>query len=136
MPVERSQVLQLLKNIYLYRKLDLQQLGQVADAMQEVSFNAGQTIYEQGADAASFYLIYSGQVKIIRLSSRDEEHLHTHNPGDWFGEDGISLGQRRRTMAVALTSVVLLKLEAYVPGCDPFDPGFARSVFADVLFVA
>jgi len=50
----------------------------------------GEDIFTEGLDAAAFFIVVSGKVKIYKLSAGGKEHtLHIHNPGDLVAEAAI-----------------------------------------------
>jgi len=79
----------------------------------DVTFAAGESIFEQGDDAHSVYMIRSGEVDVIRvLADGGEEHLNRLGPDQYFGELGPFLGFPRSASVRAHTDVVLT---AYSP---------------------
>lgn len=76
-----------------------------------VTYDKGETIFEQGARGQLVYVIESGSVDIFReLAKRGEDHLATLGAGQYFGELGPILGFPRSASARARTDV---KLVAY-----------------------
>jgi CRP-like cAMP-binding protein len=100
-----------LRKIHLFRDLNDAQLLQVGEMFSEVSFDAGKVILDQGTVADSFYLIYSGSVRVYRRHDGREQELATLVSGDYFGEMEI-LGQRgaRSASISALESTLTLRL--------------------------
>ena len=62
---------------------------------------AGQTIYRQGAEGESMYLIDEGQVQVAGATGL----IATLGAGDEFGEGAFLTGEPRSTTATALTDV-------------------------------
>ena len=59
-------------------------------------FDAGVTVFEQGATADAFYVIESGQVDVIQaMDDGRSTTLTTLGPGDIFGETGLLHGRPR-----------------------------------------
>jgi CRP-like cAMP-binding protein len=100
-----------LRKIHLFRDLNDDQLLQVGEMFSEVTFDAGKVILDQGTQADSFYLIYSGSVHVYRRHDGREQELATLVSGDYFGEMEI-LGQRgaRSASISALESTLTLRL--------------------------
>jgi CRP-like cAMP-binding protein len=100
-----------LRKIHLFRDLNDDQLLQVGEMFSEVTFDAGKVILDQGTLADSFYLIYSGSVRVYRRHDGREQELATLVSGDYFGEMEI-LGQRgaRSASISALESTLTLRL--------------------------
>ncbi|MEX0874485.1 MAG: ATP-binding cassette domain-containing protein [Actinomycetota bacterium] len=73
---------------------------------QRMSFDEGQTIYEQGERGELIYVIGQGQVATVRVrDDRTEEPVSKFGPGDYFGELGPLLDFPRESTARALTKV-------------------------------
>ncbi|HYN33703.1 MAG TPA: ATP-binding cassette domain-containing protein [Ilumatobacteraceae bacterium] len=79
----------------------------------DVTFAAGESIFEQGDHAELIYVVKSGEVDVIRvLADGGEELLTKLGPDQYFGELGPFLGFPRSASVRALTDVVLT---AYSP---------------------
>jgi len=79
--------IQLLSKIPLFTGLSSQHLEALADITVEQEFKQGQTIFSEGEEAAGFYILISGRIKIFKLSSEGKEQiLHIFGPGEIFGE--------------------------------------------------
>jgi putative ABC transport system ATP-binding protein len=79
----------------------------------DVSFAAGESIFEQGDHAELIYVVKSGEVDVIRvLADGGEEPLSRLGPDQYFGELGPFLGFPRSASVRAHTDVVLT---AYSP---------------------
>lgn len=102
-----------LRKIHLFHDLTDDQLMQVGERFSEESYDLGQTILEQGAQADSFYLIYSGKVRVHRRREGREQELATLVSGDYFGEMEI-LGQRgpRSASVSTLESTLVLRISS------------------------
>jgi len=75
---------------------------------QRLTFDAGQTVYEQGERGELIYVIAEGQVDIVRVrDDRTEEQVSTFGPGDYFGELGPLLDFPRESTARAHTRLVV-----------------------------
>jgi putative ABC transport system ATP-binding protein len=79
----------------------------------QVSFAAGDLVFEQGDRSDLVYTIDEGLVEIIRvMADGSEERLNELRPGQYFGELGAFLGFPRSATARAASAVVLT---AYSP---------------------
>jgi hypothetical protein len=100
-----------LRKIHLFRDLNDDQLLQIGEKFSEESFDAGKVILEQGTQADSFYLIYSGRVRVYRKREGRIQELATLVSGDYFGEMEILGPRGPRTASVsALEDVLLLSI--------------------------
>lgn len=94
------------REVPLFSNLDDSEIQQLAYICNEKSFEKGQTIFYEEDMGTSFYLILSGQVKIVMLSSDGREHiLGLLREKDFFGEMAILDGEPRSATAVALSDV-------------------------------
>jgi CRP-like cAMP-binding protein len=108
--VEPSARIAFLKTIHLFHGLGDDELASVADQLQESAYGEGSTVFEQNSQAESFYLIYVGNVKIVRKQEGKEIHLATLVRYDYFGEMALIERRRRSGTATALTDTLLLVL--------------------------
>lgn len=99
-----------LKKIHLFYGLEEVELATVADQLIEAVFAAGSTIFEQDKKADNFYLIYSGNVKIVRKQQGKEIPVTTLVTNDYFGEMALIDRRRRSGTARASTDTTLLLL--------------------------
>ena len=81
--------------------------------VQQLSFDPGQSIFEQGDESDFVYVIDSGEVDVVRvLADGSEEQLNRMGPGAYFGELGPFLGFQRSASVRAHGKV---ELTAYHP---------------------
>jgi putative ABC transport system ATP-binding protein len=82
-------------------------------ATHEVTYAAGESIFEQGDDSEFVYVVQSGEVDVIRvLADGAEQQLNRLGPGQYFGELGPFLGFPRAASVRAKSDVVVT---AYSP---------------------
>ncbi len=75
---------------------------------QRLTFEAQETIYEQGSRGDLIYVIEEGKVATVRIrDDRSEEPVSTFGPGDYFGELGPLLDFPRESTARALARTVV-----------------------------
>jgi len=100
-----------LRKIHLFRELNDNQLLQIAEKFSEESYDVGEVILEQGVLADSFYLVYSGKVRVYRQRDGQVQELATLVSGDYFGEMEI-IGKRgpRSASVSALEATTVLRL--------------------------
>lgn len=99
-----------LRKIHLFHDLKDDQLSSVAEKFEEVSFDAGKVILAQGTIPDSFYVIFSGKVRVFRVREGNEQELAVMVPGDYFGEMELLSPQGRSANVVAVEPTVLLRL--------------------------
>ncbi|KAA0171198.1 hypothetical protein FNF28_00964 [Cafeteria roenbergensis] len=68
---------------------------------------AGETVFEQGDEAHSFYVLLQGSADVI---VDPIGRVHTLCKGEWFGERALVKGERRTASIVAVSPLELLVL--------------------------
>jgi CRP-like cAMP-binding protein len=77
----------------------------------ERSFDAGQTIFDEGDREEVLYVIQTGMVELIRSGPDGPRLVARLTPGEFFGEMGVLLGQPRSVRAVAASDSRLIELD-------------------------
>jgi CRP/FNR family transcriptional regulator, cyclic AMP receptor protein len=81
-------------------------------AQTPVDFSKRRAIYSQGGTGDSVFYIQKGRVRVSIVSkSGKEATLALLGPGDFIGEDCISLGQNRIASATALTNCTVIRID-------------------------
>jgi CRP-like cAMP-binding protein len=97
----------------LFGRLEETVLAVIADALDEVSFNVGKTIFLRGDKGNAIYIVLEGRVRLSVLSPAGRELSFTHAlPGDVFGEIAVLDRSPRSADATALSDVRTLVLSA------------------------
>ncbi|MFZ5909866.1 MAG: cyclic nucleotide-binding domain-containing protein [Chloroflexota bacterium] len=108
--MEPTQCALFLRKIHLFHDLKDEQLLKVAEKITEVSFDTGGIILEQGTAADSFYIIYSGKVRVFRRRDGREQDLAVLVAGDYVGEMELFSHHGRSANVTALAPSLLLRL--------------------------
>jgi CRP/FNR family transcriptional regulator, cyclic AMP receptor protein len=91
-----------LKQVPLFAGLDDRELEQIAATMRERRFSAGDTVTEEGAGGAGFFVVESGDAEVsVDGSARGSIHA-----GDYFGEIALLTGSDRTATITATTDMV------------------------------
>lgn len=99
-----------LKKNKLFVNVDTSELRSVAEIAEEVYFDNGQHIIEEGERGDSLYLVKSGSVRVCRKSLKTGEMVKNAelSDGDYFGEMVmVDEGIREQTVVSAESSVML-----------------------------
>lgn len=90
---KRCKYMDFLKSLpLLATSLSEQEIGKIADALEEVNYShQGDLIIKQGEPGDSFYIVLQGSARV----EKDNEHVGSLNPGDYFGELALLNGQPR-----------------------------------------
>jgi CRP-like cAMP-binding protein len=90
-----------LQRVPLFAGLERKELESIAGTMRERTFQAGQTVTEQGAGGAGFFVVESGEAKV----KVDGQERGTIGPGDYFGEIALLTGSDRTATIVATSDL-------------------------------
>lgn len=89
---KRCKYMDFLKSLPLLAFLSDLEIGKIADALEEVQYvNPGDIVIKQGDPGDAFYIILNGSARV----ERDDIHVGTLNPGDYFGELALLKRQPR-----------------------------------------
>ena len=90
-----------LGRVPLFADLDADELQLVADAMQERTFRAGDTVTVEGEPGDTFYVVERGEAEIVVQGRR----VGTVLPGAYFGEIALMTGSTRAATIRAATDL-------------------------------
>lgn len=92
-----------LSRLPLFNGLPEEDLKALSGIVAERPYAAGETIFREGDRAADLHIVYSGKVKIFKLSSNGREQiLHIMGPGEPFAEVPVFQGGRYPAGAEAI----------------------------------
>jgi CRP-like cAMP-binding protein len=99
-----------LKRVPLFAELNDRELGQIASTMRERRYAAGDAVTEEGAGAAGFFIVESGEAEV----TVEGQPRGTIGPGDYFGEIALLTGSDR-------TATIRAKTDMLCWGMTPWD---------------
>jgi CRP/FNR family transcriptional regulator, cyclic AMP receptor protein len=91
-----------LKKVPLFAGLDDRELEQIAGTMRERRFSAGDTVTEEGAGGAGFFVVETGEATV----SVDGQPRGEIKAGDYFGEIALLTGSDRTATITATSDMV------------------------------
>ncbi len=96
----------------VFKALPPANLQKILMSLQEVRFNPGELIIQQGDPGDYYYIVKKGRAAVSRKPSptAKEIKLSELNDLDTFGEDALISGKPRNVSVTALTSMSLLRL--------------------------
>jgi CRP/FNR family transcriptional regulator, cyclic AMP receptor protein len=97
-----------LKSVPLFASLTDAELRLVAQQADEVDVREGKQLITEGRFAYEFFAIQEGTVEV----ARDGVAIRTLGPGDFFGELGLTVSDRRTATVVATSPMRLIVLTA------------------------
>ena len=100
----------MLKKVPLFADLDARELAQISASMRERRFAAGETVTQEGAGGAGFFVVESGHADV----SVDGTPRGTIGPGDYFGEIALLTGSDR-------TATITANSDLLCYGMTPWD---------------
>ena len=85
----------------------------IADALEEVTFSAGQDIVVEGEDGFDFFIIVEGSAVVTQLQAETGEPVELARLGSaqYFGEISLLLDQPRAATVTALELTKCVKLD-------------------------
>jgi CRP/FNR family cyclic AMP-dependent transcriptional regulator len=92
----------MLKKVPLFSGLDNRELNQIASSMRERRFKAGDTITQEGAGGAGFFVVEEGEADV----NVGGEKRGAIGPGDYFGEIAL-LNESPRTATLTARTDML-----------------------------
>ena len=92
----------MLQHVPLFAGLDKKELEQIADSMRERRYAAGDSVTQEGAAAAAFFVVDEGTAEV----TVDGEARGTIGPGDYFGEIALLTESARTATIVAQTDML------------------------------
>jgi CRP/FNR family cyclic AMP-dependent transcriptional regulator len=95
-----------LQGVPLFTGLSKRHLQRLAKETDELTFDAGETIIQEGMLGETLFVVLEGHGKVIRRGRKVGEVT----PGDFFGELSAIDGGERTASVVADTPMVVLRL--------------------------
>ena len=92
----------MLKKVPLFVGLDDRELEQIAATMRERRFSAGDTVTEEGAGGAGFFVVEEGAADV----TVDGQPRGSIGAGDYFGEIALLTGSDRTATIKATSDMV------------------------------
>ncbi|XP_050032121.1 cAMP-dependent protein kinase type II regulatory subunit isoform X1 [Dermacentor andersoni] len=102
--VQREKLGEAVKNILLFKSLDVAQMQEVIDAMFERKVKPGEVVIKQGDDGDNFYVIQTGTYNIFVNTDREQDKLVGKYEGSGsFGELALMYNMPRAATITAVT---------------------------------
>ena len=91
-----------LKHVPLFAGLDDRELAEIAGQMRERRFSSGDTVTQEGAGGAGFFVVEDGTANV----TVDGSARGTIGPGDYFGEIALLTGSDRTATITATSDMI------------------------------
>jgi hypothetical protein len=105
--IDPMDVAVMLKDAPAFDRLSTQQLVSLAEVLEHLRYEAGESIFDEGDEGDGLYFILEGEVEVLQGATV----LDRHGPGGFFGEISTLDGVPRSASARARQATRLLRLE-------------------------
>ena len=107
-------ILLILNKISIFAGLSDKQLQFLFQLLKQVSYSAGEIIFEEGQEPSYIYIVQSGKVKLVADKQGTPLELIVFDEGRCFGESSVIGIQRHTASAIAAedTNLIVLSREA------------------------
>ncbi len=109
MPMTKKDKTRLLRRVELFSGVSSRSLGLIADRVVDITFAPDDYILRQGQVGTGFYLVVSGQVRVVRGG----EVVARLGPGEFFGELSVLDQMPRTAHVIADAPTVCLALPSW-----------------------
>jgi anion transporter len=100
-----------IRSIPIFSGISREDVAKIMGKMEEISYDAGTTIFSQGDTGDAFYLIHSGAVQVVVESgAAKSEVVAVLGARDWFGEMALLSGEPRSATIETVKETVLWRL--------------------------
>ncbi len=111
MAIEHAEIVDFLKNVYLFLDLPEDVLNWVGAQFHPITLGRNTIVYSQGAPSDCFYLVFRGRLRATRHAHGKDQLISILVPGDSFGEEAILYNHSRRSTVTSIGTVILLRME-------------------------
>jgi hypothetical protein len=108
--ITQTERVEFMRRIHLFYRLEEDHFGHVAKTAREEIFQPGEVIIRQGEISDSFFMIFTGSVKLIGKYQHEGAVPAKLVAGDYFGEESLLAHHRWNETIVAIEGTVLLVL--------------------------
>jgi cAMP-dependent protein kinase regulator len=111
---KRKMYEEFLRKVSIFKEnLDTWELHTVADALEPVQFEDGQSIVRQGDPGEDFFIIVEGTASVYQRRAENDEPVRVGKlgPSDYFGEIALLLDRPRAATVVANGVLKCVKLD-------------------------
>ncbi|NOY81800.1 MAG: peptide cleavage/export ABC transporter [Kiritimatiellaeota bacterium] len=106
--MQHADLLSFISDLPLFSIYDEERLAAFLEQMSLVSYSAGEVVFEQGDAGDTFYVVYSGRIRILMRRNGSDVNLGVLRKGDHFGESALITDHPRTATARAVEDSVLL----------------------------
>lgn len=111
MIVNRENLIRKLKNVYPFNQAEDDQLSLLVDKTDVVFYKKDDMVYAEGAGARYLYIIFEGEIEILKEQNQAIIRKNYLIEGDIFGEDIFLEKHVRQTSARAIVDCLLVRIK-------------------------
>jgi len=101
-----------IRKIPLFSIYEDEELAELMQRAELRSVSAGELVFDQGDTGDSFYIVYSGKIRILKKNEQGKEiNLGVSTRGDHFGETAMITESPRNAAARAVEDSVLIAID-------------------------
>lgn len=104
------EVIQLIEALPLFSHFHDQHLSKIIAESRVLEFSSGGAIIQEGSPADELFVLFAGEVQILRVSGQITQHLGELGPGSVFGESSLVDNSPRAAQVVAKTAATVLRV--------------------------
>ena len=101
---QRSKEIDLLKKVPLFSNLSKRQLNEISKHANQLQFNTGHVMAEQGVKGGEFFFIVEGKAQV----KKGKKIIRNLKSGDYFGEISLIDGKPRTASVIAESDITTL----------------------------
>lgn len=118
-----------LKSVPIFSSVTMVEIKKLDTAFEEQKYTAGQKIITQGELGKGFYVIKTGNARVVRSEDGKDKELDVDGPGDYFGEAALLNNAPRGASVIAMDVCVVWFLDK-----KHFTTLFADGLLQRVIF--
>lgn len=108
---DRVSFADLIHQVDLFHNLNEKAVKKMRQGTVERHFKEGDIIFEEGDKGSTMFLISEGSVEVYKVDKKGNKSiLATTNPGGYFGDMALLLGEKRTAFVRAITDVVAFEV--------------------------
>ena len=127
-PAHRLSLQDILRENFLFKGLDAEQMTTLLDAMFMATFKAGETVIEQGAEGDNYYVVFDGACDAF-VGGKDgaaPQLVHSYSVGGSFGELALMYNAPRAATVRAASDCALFAVDRVTFKCILMDTAVKR----------
>ncbi len=105
-----TDVKELLKNVYLFKKLSDEELDTIAGLCDKKTYSSGDTVFYENDEAKSLYIVQHCSMQVSKKAAEDDQKINIIGPGMHFGELPFVAEAKRSARVEAAENSTLIEI--------------------------